>query len=55
MTDLVRRTIHFEDIVKIIVEELDPIWLKSIWDGDDDTHHDMIGILHLIYLLKTKP
>jgi hypothetical protein len=54
MTDPMRMDC-LEDIVNIIFEELDPVWLKGIWDGDDDTRHDMIKILHLIYLLKTRP
>jgi hypothetical protein len=47
-------SVCLEDIVIIIFEELDPVWLKGMWDGDDGTHHNMMEILHLIYL-KTTP
>jgi hypothetical protein len=44
-----------EDLIQIIFEELNPVWLKSMWDGDEDTRHPMFEIVHLLYLLKTKP
>jgi hypothetical protein len=44
-----------EDLIRFIFEELDHVWLKSMWDGEENTHHDMIKIVHLLYLLKTWP
>jgi hypothetical protein len=42
-------------VIRIIFEELDPVCLKSIWDWDKDTRCEMIEIVHLLYLLKTRP
>jgi hypothetical protein len=35
----------------IIFEELDLEWLKGMWHGNGDMRHDMINIIHLVYLL----
>jgi hypothetical protein len=31
------------------------VWLKGMWDDNGDTCRDMVEILHLLYLLKTRP
>jgi hypothetical protein len=31
------------------------MWLNTMWDGDEDTSRDMIEIVLLFYLLKTRP
>jgi hypothetical protein len=33
------------------LEELDPVYLKSMWDEDWDS---MIKIIHLIYLIRNR-
>jgi hypothetical protein len=38
--------VHLGDIVQIIFEELDPVWLKSMWDGDEDIRCNMLEIIH---------
>jgi hypothetical protein len=37
MTVPKRRMMSLKDLIQIIFEELDPVWLKSMWDGDEDT------------------
>lgn len=29
--------------------------LKTMWVSEEDTRHDMIEIVHFLYLLKTRP
>jgi hypothetical protein len=53
--DPTSRYVRLEDIIRIIFEELDLMLLNSIWDGDEATQCDMIKIVHLLYLLKTRP
>jgi hypothetical protein len=43
-----------EDILRIIFEELDPV-AEDMWRGGGDTRRDMIEIIYLLYLLKTRP
>jgi hypothetical protein len=43
------------DIIRIIFEELDLKGLKRMWDGDGVLRPDMIKMIHLVYLLKTRP
>jgi hypothetical protein len=31
--------VRLKDLIWIIFEELDLVWLKSMWDGDEDTLH----------------
>jgi hypothetical protein len=54
MVSPLRRYVLVDDIVSIIFEELDSKWLQSMWDSDGDTRREMIKILYLIYLFKTR-
>jgi hypothetical protein len=47
--------VGLKDLIRILFEELDSIWLKFMWDGDEDIRHSMIEIVHLVYLLNTRP
>jgi hypothetical protein len=47
--------VRLEGLIQVIFEELDPVWLKSMWDEDGDTRNSMIEIIHLLYLIKTMP
>ncbi len=42
------RMVHLEDVICVIFEELEPVWLKSMWYKDGDTHDSMIEIIHLL-------
>jgi hypothetical protein len=44
-----------EDIVRIIFEVLGTDFLQNLWDRDDDARDDMIEIIYLTYLIKTRP
>jgi hypothetical protein len=50
-----RMMVRLEGLIQVIFEELDPVWLKSMWDEDGDTRNSMIEIIHLLYLIKTMP
>jgi hypothetical protein len=48
---------HFvlvKDIVRIIFEALNPIWLHGMWDSDENTRREMIHIIYLVYVIKTR-
>jgi hypothetical protein len=50
-----RRYVQLEDIIRIIFEELNLEGLKRMWDGDGVLCHEMIKMIHLVYLLKNRP
>lgn len=43
-----------KNLIQIIFEELDPVWLKYMWDVDGATRKDMIKIIYMLYLIKSK-
>jgi hypothetical protein len=42
------------DLIYVIFEDMDPIWLRSIWETEGSTRADMIEILISLALLKLK-
>jgi hypothetical protein len=46
--------VRLDDLIQIIFEEMDLVWLKSMWNGYEDTLHNMIEIVYLLYLLKNR-
>jgi hypothetical protein len=43
-----------QDLIWIIFEDMNPIWLRTIWEDEGSTRADMIEILMLLALLKLK-
>jgi hypothetical protein len=41
-----------QDLICVIIEDMDPIWLRSMWEARGSTHADMIEILISLVLLK---
>jgi hypothetical protein len=42
-----------EDIVRIILEDLDPVWLLEMWDSNVETRRELIDVIYLVYMIKT--
>jgi hypothetical protein len=57
MMDPVGRYVRVEDIIWIIFELLgaDLEYMKSLWDLGDDARDELIEIIYLSYLIKTRP
>jgi hypothetical protein len=47
------RIVRLEDVIRVFFDELDPVWLKSMWDEDRENCENMIEIIPLVYLIKT--
>jgi hypothetical protein len=43
-----------QDLIRVIFEDIDPIWLRTMWEDGGFAHADMIEILILLTLLKLK-
>jgi hypothetical protein len=43
-----------EDLIRVIFEDMDPVWLRIMWEDGGSTCDDMIEILILLTLLKLK-
>jgi hypothetical protein len=43
-----------QDLIRVIFEDMDPIWLRSMWETGGSIHADMIEILISLTLLKLK-
>jgi hypothetical protein len=43
-----------QDLIRIIFEDMDPVWLRTMWEDEGSTHADMIEILITLALLKLK-
>lgn len=43
------------DLLMIVFQELDPIWLKSIWDADRSICLELLEIIFRFYLAKCRP
>jgi hypothetical protein len=41
-----------QDLIRVIFEDMNPIWLRSMWETGGSTRADMIEILILLALLK---
>jgi hypothetical protein len=44
-----------QDLIRVIFEDMDPIWLRTIWEDGGTACDDMIKILISLALLKLKP
>jgi hypothetical protein len=43
-----------QHLIQVIFEDMDPIWLRTIWEDEGSTCADMIEILISLALLKLK-
>ena len=43
-----------QDLIRVIFEDMDPIWLRTIWEEGGSAHANMIEILISLALLKLK-
>jgi hypothetical protein len=43
-----------QDLIRIIFEDMDPVWLRTMWEDEGSTRADMIEILITLALLKLK-
>jgi hypothetical protein len=44
-----------QDLIQVIFEDMDPVWLRTMWEDGGSAHADMIEILILFALLKLRP
>ena len=44
-----------QDLIRMIFEDMNPIWLRTMWEDGGTAHADMIEILISLALLKLKP
>ena len=43
-----------QDLIRVIFEDMDPVWLRKMWEDGGFARADVIEILILIALLKLK-
>jgi hypothetical protein len=43
-----------QDLIRVIFEDMDPVWLRAMWKDGGSAHVDMIEILISLVLLKLK-
>jgi hypothetical protein len=43
-----------QDLIQVILEDIDLVWLMTMWKDGGSAHADMIEILILLALLKFK-
>jgi hypothetical protein len=43
-----------QDLIRMIFEDMDPIWLRTMWEDGGIAHADMIEILISLALLKLR-
>jgi hypothetical protein len=43
-----------QDLIHVIFEDMDPIWLRSMWETEGSARADMIEILISIAFFKLK-
>jgi hypothetical protein len=43
-----------QDLIRVIFEDMDPIWLRTMWEDGGSACPDMIEILISLAMLKLK-
>jgi hypothetical protein len=43
-----------QDLIRIIFEDMDPVWFRTMWEDEGSAHAYMIEILISLALLKFK-
>jgi hypothetical protein len=44
-----------QDLIRVIFEDMNPVWLRTMWEDGGSTRADMIEILISLALLKLRP
>jgi hypothetical protein len=52
MTGLKQHLILLEGVLRIIFNELDPIWLMQMWHGPNESYRNMIDIVFMLYIVE---
>jgi hypothetical protein len=42
------------DLIRVIFKDMDPVWLRTMWENGGSTRADVIEILISLALLKLK-
>jgi hypothetical protein len=40
-----------QDMIRVIFEDIDPVWLRTMWEDEGFAHANMIEILNSLALL----
>jgi hypothetical protein len=43
-----------QDLIRVIFEDIDPVWLRTMWEDGGSARADMIDILISLAMLKLK-
>jgi hypothetical protein len=43
-----------QDLIRVIFKDMDPVWLRTMWEDEGPAHANMIEILISLALLKLK-
>jgi hypothetical protein len=43
-----------QDLIRVILKDMDPVWLRMMWEDGGSAHANMIKILISLALLKLK-
>jgi hypothetical protein len=43
-----------QDLIRVIFEDMDPVWLRTMWEDGRSTSADMVEILISLALLKLR-
>jgi hypothetical protein len=43
-----------QDLIRVIFKDMNPVWLRTMWEDGGSAHADMIEILISLTLLKLK-
>jgi hypothetical protein len=43
-----------QDLIRVIFEDMDPVWLRTMWEDGGSARADMIKILILLTFSKLK-
>jgi hypothetical protein len=43
-----------QDLIQVIFEDMDPIWLRTMWENGGSARADMVEILISLALLKLR-
>jgi hypothetical protein len=44
-----------QDLIQVIFEDMDPVWLRTMWEDGGSARTDMVEILISLALLKLRP
>ena len=44
-----------KDLLKVIFEDMNLVWLKTMWDADESIYLELLEIIFMLYLVKYRP